>query len=379
LLGSNKFLQFSGAFLAFGFTILQGVDWLFKKYSIDNKYFNYLLALLVLFFLGSLIFFFFKINKSDKSKVDRPKKGNYIKIANVAITSLLLFLFIFFFRKSNSEEILLNDILPKISTAYDNGDIYYVFKTTKELLKEYPENKIIYDFLRKSSWVVNVESDLPNTNVYIKYGRDSIWNYLGIAPIDSIYVPALGEENDFNFKLISGDLEYIGEDEQKGLFNLSYLEILPENFILKSANANEPMVFPGIFFGRNISWDAFGVSRFEVSNIEFKEFVDQGGYENPEFWDFPVVINGKEYTYKNTIRKFKDKFGRLGPANWRYGQYPKGEENYPVSNISWFEASAFARFKGLKLPNVFQWLHAANLHGFNILKLPNLEKVNLNS
>ena len=301
MLGSNKFLQFSGAFLAFGFTILQGVDWLFKKYSIDNKYFNFLLALLVLSFLGSLFFFFFKKNKSDKSKVGEPKKGNYIKIANVVITSLLLFLFIYFFRKSNSEEILINDLLPKISSAYDKGDIYYVFKTSKELLKEYPDNKIISDFLEKSSWVVNVDSDLPNTDVYIKYGRDSTWNYLGIAPLDSVHVPGLGEENDFNLKLISGDVEYIGEDEEKGMFNLSYLERLPENFILKNANVNQPMVFPGLFFGRNISWDAFGISRFEVSNIEFKEFLDQGGYENPEFWDFPIVIKGKEYTYKNKI------------------------------------------------------------------------------
>ena len=379
MLGSNKFLQFSGAFLAFGFTILQGVDWLFKKYSIDNKYFNFLLALLVLSFLGSLFFLFFKKNKSDKSKVGEPKKGKYIKIANVVITSLLLFLFIYFFRKSNSKEILINDLLPKISSAYDKGDIYYVFKTSKELLKEYPNNKILNDFLEMSSWVINVDSDLPNTDVYIKYGRDSTWNYLGIAPMDSIHVPGLGEENDFNLKLISGDVEYIGEDEQKGMFNLSYLERLPENFILKNANVNQPMVFPGLFFGSNISWDAFGISRFEVSNIEFKEFLDQGGYENPEFWDFPIVIEGKEYTYKNTIGRFTDKFGKFGPGNWRYGQYPKGEENYPVSNISWFEASAFARFKGLKLPNVFQWLHAANLHGFNIGKLPNLEKVNLNS
>ena len=146
MLGSNKFLQFSGAFLAFGFTILQGVDWLFKKYSIDNKYFNFLLALLVLSFLGSLFFLFFKKNKSDKSKVGEPKKGNYIKIANVVITSLLLFLFIYFFRKSNSEEILINDLLPKISSAYDKGDIYYVFKTSKELLNNIPKTKLFMTF-----------------------------------------------------------------------------------------------------------------------------------------------------------------------------------------------------------------------------------------
>ena len=298
MLGSNKFLQFSGAFLAFGFSILQGVDWLFKKYSIDNKYFNLLLALLVLSFLGSLFFLFLKTNKSEKPKEGEPKKRNYIKISNIIVTSLLLFLFIYFFRKSNSEEILINDLLPKISTAYDKGDIYYVFKTSKVLLEEYPDNKIINDFLEKSSWVVNVESDLSNTEVYIKYGRDTTWNYLGTAPIDSVNVPALGEENDFNFKLISDDVEYIGEDEQKGMFNLSYLNDLPENFILKSAQINEPMTFPGIFFGINNSWDAFGISRFEVSNIEFKKFLDQGGYENPEFWDFPIILNGKNIITK---------------------------------------------------------------------------------
>ena len=142
MLGSNKFLQFSGAFLAFGFTILQGVDWLFKKYSIDNKYFNFLLALLVLSFLGSLFFFFFKKNKSDKSKVGEPKKGNYIKIANVAVTSLLLFLFIYFFRKSNSEETLLNEILPQISKIYDSGDKFLVFQKTLPLIDKLVDTSI---------------------------------------------------------------------------------------------------------------------------------------------------------------------------------------------------------------------------------------------
>ena len=378
MLGSNKFLQFSGAFLAFGFTILQGVDWLFKKYSIDNKYFNFLLVLLVLFFLGSLFFFFSKKNKSDKSKVDGPKKGNYIKIANVAVTSLLLFLFIYFFRKSNSEEILINEILPKISTAYDRGDIYYVFKTSKELLNEYPENKIIYDFLRKSSWVVNVESDLPNTDVYIKYGRDSIWNYLGIAPIDSIYVPNLGVENDFNFKLVSGDIEYIGEDEQSGIFSLQYKNKTPEGYIFKNSVKNERMFFPCCDLGE-VDIEAFAISKYEVSNREFKEFVDGGGYENSDFWDFPIIIKGKKYTYENTISNFIDKFGKFGPANWSYGQFPSGRGNFPVSHISWFEARAYAKFKGRKLPNLFQWLYSAKLSGWDLIQLPNLDKVNFNN
>ena len=34
---SNKYLQFIGGFLAFGFTLLQGIDWVFRKFEIDRE------------------------------------------------------------------------------------------------------------------------------------------------------------------------------------------------------------------------------------------------------------------------------------------------------------------------------------------------------
>mgnify|MGYP001284559626 CR=1 FL=1 len=379
MLRSNKFLQFSGAFLAFGFTILQGVDWLFKKYSIDNKYFNFLLALLVLFFLGSLFLLFFKKNKSDKSKVGEPKKGNYIKIANVAVTSLLLFLFIYFFRKSNSEETLLNEILPQISKIYDSGDKFLVFQKTLPLIDKYPDNDMINDFLNKASWKVSVDTDLPNTKVYIKYGFDSIWRYLGVTPLKDIPVPGEGtRENNFKFKLINNKIEYIGDNEESGNFNLSLIDSVPDGFVLKSSKDKYEMLFPCCILG-NIKVEPFAVSKYEVSNSEFKEFIENGGYENENFWDFPVTIGEKLYTYKNSIKKFTGKFGKFGPGNWSYGQYPNGEGDQPVSHISWFEARAYAKFKNLKLPNVYEWLTSAKFSGRDRYRIPNLKNANLNS
>ncbi len=79
--------------------------------------------------------------------------------------------------------------------------------------------------------------------------------------------------------------------------------------------------------------------------LNIKKFIDEGGYENKEYWDFPIKIEGKNYTYKNTIKRFTDKFGRFGPGNWRYGKYPKGEDNFPVTNVSWFEARALLNIK----------------------------------
>ena len=100
--------------------------------------------------------------------------------------------------------------------------------------------------------------------------------------------------------------------------------------------------------------------------------------ENPKFWDFPINYNGKEYSFNNSISLFTDKFGKSGPKNWIYGDFNEGEENFPVKGISWFEARAYAKYKGLSLPNIFQWLDAANLSGFKSI-LPNLDGSNFNS
>ena len=54
------------------------------------------------------------------------------------------------------------------------------------------------------------------------------------------------------------------------------------------------MNFPGIFLGSDNSLPAYGVSKTEVSNQQYRKFIEDGGYETPEFWDFPVNINGIE-------------------------------------------------------------------------------------
>ena len=379
MFNSNKFLQVVSGFLAFGFTILQGIDWLFEKYSIDGKWFNYIIIGLFIAFIASLIFLFIKSRQSESQKPkSNDKKSKFIKVANVTFTGLLLILFVYFFRKSETKNELLNELLPKISRAYDDKNINYVFKKSKELLAEYPENQILKSFFIKSSWKVNVDSDLDKTDVYVKYGNDSIWNYVGKTPVDSLSVPALGDENDFNLKLINGEYEYISSDEEYGFFNISLIQKLPKGFVLKNSKSEVFVNMPGVFLGNNNKIDAFGVSKTEVSNIEYKEFIDKGGYENPDFWDFPTSINGKKYSFKNTIGLFTDKFGKSGPKNWTYGDFPDGEENFPVSGISWFEAKAYAKFRGLSLPNIFQWIDAAQLSGL-ILKLPDINGSNYNT
>ena len=85
----------------------------------------------------------------------------------------------------------------------------------------------------------------------------------------------------------------------------------------------------------------------------------------------------KEFTYDKLLSYLLINLA-IWSANWIYGEFPEGEEDFPVQGISWFEARAYAKYKGLSLPNIFQWLDAANLSGFKSI-LPNLDGSNFNS
>ncbi len=92
----------------------------------------------------------------------------------------------------------------------------------------------------------------------------------------------------------------------------------------------------------------FWIDKYEVTNREFKQFVDAGGYRDPNYWkeSFSVVAG------------LRDATGQPGPATWELGTFPEGQADYPVSGVSWYEAAAFAEFAGKRLPTVFHWRRA---------------------
>ena len=104
----------------------------------------------------------------------------------------------------------------------------------------------------------------------------------------------------------------------------------------------------------------FLIDKFEVTNRQFKAFVDAGGYANEAYWSFPILDAGKEIPLKTAWAKFTDRTGRQGPATWEAGSYPDGTENHPVTGVSWYEAAAYAAFAHKQLPTVFHWAAVAD-------------------
>lgn len=103
----------------------------------------------------------------------------------------------------------------------------------------------------------------------------------------------------------------------------------------------------------------FLLDRYEVTNRQFKEFVDAGGYANQTYWKNPFVRNGRPITWAEAISLFRDETGRPGPSTWEMGTYPEGHADYPVSGVSWYEAAAYAAYAGKSLPTIYQWNRAA--------------------
>ena len=97
----------------------------------------------------------------------------------------------------------------------------------------------------------------------------------------------------------------------------------------------------------------------EITNRQFKTFVDAGGYTKREYWPAEIAIDGKPISWEAAMQRFKDKTGRPGPATWEAGDYPSGQADFPVGGVSWYEASAYAKFAGKSLPTIFHWARAA--------------------
>lgn len=115
----------------------------------------------------------------------------------------------------------------------------------------------------------------------------------------------------------------------------------------------------GRFSSAPVELERFWIDKTEVTNAQFKEFVDARGYERPELWTVDFMRDGEPVSWDEAMGAFVDSTGRSGPATWAEGRYDEGTGDHPVTGISWYEAVAYAAFRGKVLPTVHHWVHAA--------------------
>jgi formylglycine-generating enzyme required for sulfatase activity len=108
-----------------------------------------------------------------------------------------------------------------------------------------------------------------------------------------------------------------------------------------------------------ISVRGFLIDRNEVTNARYLEFVAAGGYTDATLWDDTLVLDGTHLPWETAVSRLVDRTGLSGPRSWSGGGYSAGDDDHPVTGVSWYEAAAYARWKGKQLPSYEQWYRAA--------------------
>ena len=110
---------------------------------------------------------------------------------------------------------------------------------------------------------------------------------------------------------------------------------------------------------KRVKLSDFFIGKYEVSNREYKEFITAGGYVKREFWTHAMMKDGHSLSWDQAMPLLVDRTGLPGPRGWSNQQIPDGKDDHPVTDITWYEAEAYAAFRGMRLPTAFQWEKAA--------------------
>jgi gamma-glutamyl hercynylcysteine S-oxide synthase len=93
----------------------------------------------------------------------------------------------------------------------------------------------------------------------------------------------------------------------------------------------------------------FWIGRVPVSNRQWQEFIADGGYLRPDLW------SGRGWAHRVDAGLERPMFWTLDGSRRRFGVEEAVPPDEPVQHISYFEAEAFARWAGARLPTEVEW------------------------
>jgi len=246
--------------------------------------------------------------------------------------------------------------LPEINRLVQANEIPVAFALAIEAEKYLPDDPALTSLWPRLAAKTSIQTTPAGADVYVKdYQKpDSEWKLLGKSPLKDIRLARAYSR----WQIRKEGYETLEQAAAVGptmQFPLDKVGDIPPGMVRVRGSTTNP-TFTGL---PSVPLTDYAIDRHEVTNRQFKEFVDRGGYAKGDYWKQPIVRQGKTLAWAEAVAGFRDTTGQPGPATWKSGNYPDGEADHPVTGLSWFEAAAYAEFAGKRLPSIYHWRAAA--------------------
>ncbi len=262
-----------------------------------------------------------------------------------------------------------NEALPVAGRLAEQVHFHGAFRLLREAERYIPDDPQLKQLRETVTLVASIHTNPAGAEVFVKdYGDPGdAWESLGRAPLDHIRVPG----GYIRWKIVKPGFEmlelanYRSSDiqvrlEPQGSSPAGMVRIPAGEYQLGGSPA--------------LALPEYWMDKYEVTNQQFKDFMDHGGYQKREYWKQPLIENKRALSWDEAMSKFRDATGRPGPSTWELGAYPEGQADFPVAGVSWYEAAAYAEYAGKALPTAHQWFNAAGTGIFSdILRFSNFD------
>jgi hypothetical protein len=273
---------------------------------------------------------------------------------------------------------------PEIASLLASDRPFAALKLYREAERAEPASRALLSFHEPLyAPALSFQTTPPGAEVYLSdyvdaQSGDQGWERLGVSPLQTDRIPHAGyyrmRVSKAGFTTVERPFDPVtlALSPSAGHVDLTLVpdDRTPKNMIEVDAIGGGVTI--GATLVTPVDVPAFWLDKYEVTNQQFKAFVDAGGYQSREHWKEQFVGNGRQLSWEDAIGRFRDATSRTGPATWQLGTFPEGAADVPVSGVSWYEAAAYCDFAGKGLPTAYHWYQAAGVGLFSsMLQLSN--------
>ena len=255
-----------------------------------------------------------------------------------------------------------DEAIPQLMDLVELDDYAAAYALAEQVEQLIPNDPVLASLWPQISATGSYHTEPPGAEVYIAANPpDADWTYLGSSPLEDVRLPQAWFR--WRFERDGFEPTTMLARTTSGTASVQLVETgsaPPGTVLVRGGTGSVPLTGFQAYGRVNLGPDFF-IDEHEVTNEGFKEFIDAGGYDREDLWaDLDFVLDGRRLSWREAVDRFQDATGRPGPATWELGNYPEGEDDHPVQGVSWYEATAYAAFRGKRLPTIFHWARAAS-------------------